>query len=164
MVGSDTTVWAHAVIGAGAVIGRGCVIGHAAYVDRFVRLGDRVWVHNKASIYRPWELASDVFIGPHVVFVNDADPTPHTTRDLHGVVCRVEQGVTIGANATILNDLTLGAHSFIGAAALVSRDTEPYGIYAGSPARLRGYRCVCRTRFGLEAGLPEECGSCGRRF
>lgn len=164
VIGEGSFVWAHAYILAGAVIGEHCRIGHAVYIDRGVRVGNRVWVHNKASLYRPVEIADDVFIGPHVVFVNDPDPRSDLTRDLTGVSWRVERGASIGANATIMNDVSLAEHCLIGAGALVSRATVPFGIYVGVPARLIGYRCTCRARYPAQPGLPATCHQCGRGF
>lgn len=164
IIGSGTVVWAHACILGGAVVGEGCRIGHAAFLDRGVRIGDRVVIHNKASVYRPVVIGNDVFVGPHVVFVNDPDPRSDLTRDLAGVAWKVDDGVTIGANATILSDVVLAAHCLVGAGAVVTRSTVAFGIYAGVPARLVGYRCTCRTRYSLQRGLPERCESCGRVF
>ena len=163
-IGTGTSVWAHCVIGAGAEIGCDCSLGHGVYIDRDVRLGDRVRVHNKTSVYRPVRIANDVFIGPHVVFVNDPDPTPSGTRDLAGQVWHVRSGVTLGANVTVLSDLELAEHSFVGAGAVVTRPTQAFGVYVGNPAQLVGFRCSCRVRYSLEAGLPARCSACDRLF
>lgn len=163
-LGAGTTVWAHAVILAGAHVGEGCRIGKGAFIDRHVRVGARCVIHNNASIYRPVELEDDVFVGPHVVFANDPDPRHDLTRDLAGVAWRVRRGATIGAQATILSDLELAEHCFIGAGAVVSKSTVPFGLYVGVPARLVGYRCTCRARLPLEPGLPSRCSSCHRTF
>ena len=42
----------------------------------------------------------------------------------------------IAYHATILTGVTLADDSMIGAGAVVSRDTEPGGVYAGVPAKL----------------------------
>jgi maltose O-acetyltransferase len=44
--------------------------------------------------------------------------------------------VWIGAGAVILPGITLADGTVIGANAVVNRDTQPYGIYVGVPARL----------------------------
>lgn len=163
-IGSGTVVWAHACILGGAILGEDCRIGHGAFVDRGVRVGHRVVVHNHASLYRPVEIDDDVFVGPHVVFTNDPDPRSDLTRDLTGVAWKVHRGVTIGANATILSDLSLSEHCFIGAGAVVTRPTAPFGIYAGVPARLVGFRCTCRERYAPEPGLPKVCRRCQRTY
>lgn len=42
---------------------------------------------------------------------------------------------TLGVNCTVLPGVTLGEGSIIGANSLVTKDTEPWMIYGGSPAR-----------------------------
>jgi UDP-2-acetamido-3-amino-2,3-dideoxy-glucuronate N-acetyltransferase len=160
-LGEDTVVWSHACIGAGVVVGRGCRIGHAAYLDRGVRLGDRVVVHTSASVFRPFELGDDVFIGPHACLSNDRDPAATRIRDLGAVAWRVGTGATVGAGAIVLADVELAPHVLIGAGAVVTRATVAYGVYLGSPARLTGFRCACGARAPLPAA-PAVCSACGR--
>lgn len=55
----------------------------------------------------------------------------------------IEKYAWIGASAIILPSVNkIGEGSIIGAGAVVSKDTEPYGIYVGNPARLLKYRDV----------------------
>jgi len=51
-----------------------------------------------------------------------------------------EDFVNIGANVTILPGVTLKEGCVIGACSLVTRDTEPWTIYAGTPAKPFGKR------------------------
>lgn len=47
----------------------------------------------------------------------------------------LEKHVVIGANSVVLPDVTVGEGTAVGAGSVVTRDLEPWGIYAGSPAR-----------------------------
>ncbi|MFW6187968.1 MAG: acyltransferase [Actinomycetota bacterium] len=47
----------------------------------------------------------------------------------------VGDGTWIGARATVLPGVSIGAGCIIAAGAVVSRDCEPHGVYAGVPAR-----------------------------
>jgi virginiamycin A acetyltransferase len=49
--------------------------------------------------------------------------------------------VWIGREARIMPGVTLGDGSVVAARAVVTKDCEPYGIYAGVPARLVRKRC-----------------------
>lgn len=160
-LGDDSVVWSHACIGAGVVVGHGCRIGHAAYIDRGVRLGDRVVVHTSASVYRPFVLGDDVFIGPHACLSNDRDPAAARTRDLDALTWRVGAGASVGAGAIVLADVELAPHVLVGAGAVVTRATVPFGIYVGAPARLTGFRCSCGARYPIPAA-PPSCAACGR--
>lgn len=48
----------------------------------------------------------------------------------------IESHAVIGANAVILPNICIGEGAAVGAGAVVTRDLEPWGIYAGVPARL----------------------------
>lgn len=52
----------------------------------------------------------------------------------------VEADCWIGHSALIMAGVKLGTGSVVGAGAVVTRDLEPFGIYAGSPAKLIRYR------------------------
>lgn len=48
---------------------------------------------------------------------------------------RIEDDCWIGAGAIILNGVTIGKGSVVGAGAVVTKDVAPYTIVAGNPAR-----------------------------
>jgi UDP-2-acetamido-3-amino-2,3-dideoxy-glucuronate N-acetyltransferase len=50
----------------------------------------------------------------------------------------VEEGVSIGANATILPGIRLGRYCMIGAGSVVTKDVAPFALVAGNPARVIG--------------------------
>lgn len=52
-----------------------------------------------------------------------------------GKPIRVCSGTWIGARATILPGVTIGESCIIAAGSVVTKDCEPNGLYAGSPAR-----------------------------
>ena len=48
----------------------------------------------------------------------------------------IEDNVTIGPNACIIGNITIGHHSVIGAGAVVVKDVPPYAVVAGNPAKV----------------------------
>ena len=52
----------------------------------------------------------------------------------------IESGVWIGSGAVILPGITLGEGSVVGANSVVTKNTEPYSINVGIPAKLIRYR------------------------
>ena len=48
---------------------------------------------------------------------------------------RIGDGVWLGTRATVLGGLSIGAGCVVAAGAVVTRDLEPHGLYAGVPAR-----------------------------
>jgi chloramphenicol O-acetyltransferase type B len=63
----------------------------------------------------------------------DGCPTP--AKDTY-----IGNDVWVGANAHILNGVSIGDGAVVGTAAVVTKDVPPYGIVAGNPARLIRYR------------------------
>ena len=56
----------------------------------------------------------------------------------------IEKDVWIGSKVTILKGVTIAEGCVIGGGAVVTKSTEPYGIYIGVPAK------YCRSRFSEE--------------
>jgi acetyltransferase-like isoleucine patch superfamily enzyme len=90
-------------------------------VHHFAAIGDWVIVNTNAHVDHENQIGN----GVHIM----------GAAALSGQVI-VEDYVAIGTNATILPGLRLGAGGFIGAGAVVTRDTEPDGVYVGVPARI----------------------------
>ncbi len=62
-----------------------------------------------------------------------------STQALYGKLT-IEDDVYIGANCTLMPNITIGEGAVIGASSFVNKDAEPWGIYAGSPAKKIGER------------------------
>jgi galactoside O-acetyltransferase len=84
-------------------------------------------------------IGNDVSIGPNVVLRAADHGLSRATainRQAHiGGIITIEDDVWIGANAVILKDVTLRQGSVVAAGAVVVKDTEPYSIVGGVPAR-----------------------------
>ncbi|MBQ8019953.1 MAG: serine acetyltransferase, partial [Paludibacteraceae bacterium] len=48
----------------------------------------------------------------------------------------IGNNVSIGANATIIGDITIGDNVIIGAGAVVVKDVPQYSVVVGNPARV----------------------------
>jgi galactoside O-acetyltransferase len=62
-----------------------------------------------------------------------------SSKALYGKLT-IQDDVYIGANCTLMPNIIIGEGSIIGAASFVNKDTEPWGIYVGSPAKKIGER------------------------
>ena len=51
----------------------------------------------------------------------------------------IEQGASIGANATILPGIKIGKNAMIGAGAVVTKDVPEKAIVIGNPAFIKGF-------------------------
>jgi acetyltransferase-like isoleucine patch superfamily enzyme/dTDP-4-dehydrorhamnose 3,5-epimerase-like enzyme len=137
-VGENTRVWAFAHVLPGAHIGRDCNICDGVFIENDVLIGDRVTIKCGVQIWDGIEIEADVFIGPNATFTND--PSPRSKQFLTEYPrTRVRQFASIGANATILPDVTIGRGAMVGAGAVVTHDVPPNAIVVGNPARIQGY-------------------------
>src|SRR3989441_8965535 len=129
-VGDGTHVWHWVQVREGARIGRDCKIGKDAYIDADVVLGDGCKVQNFATIYKGVTIGDRVFVGPHVCFTNDLYPRADST-DWEIVPTRVEDGASIGANATVLCGITIGGYAMVAAGGAGTQAGPPRAPLAG---------------------------------
>ncbi|MFQ5335524.1 MAG: acyltransferase [Flavobacteriales bacterium] len=111
-------------------------------------IGDRVDLSQDVLISSACsvEIGNFVLIGERVS-IRDADHGTSREKEImhqasDSAPIRIEDDVWIGANSVILKGCILQKGSVIGANStlIAGTVTEPYGIYAGSPARLVGRR------------------------
>jgi UDP-2-acetamido-3-amino-2,3-dideoxy-glucuronate N-acetyltransferase len=142
-VGARTKIWHFCHVMKGAQIGARCVLGQNVFVAAGARIGAGCRIQNNVSLYDGVVLEDEVFVGPSAVFTNVRNPRAEVDRrgELEQTV--VESGATIGANATIVCGVRIGAHAFVGAGAVVTRDVAPQSIVACVPARAAGWICPC---------------------
>lgn len=121
----------------GCSIGADCFIGPFVEIQKTARIGARTRVQSHAFVCELVEIGSDCFVGHGVMFINDTFATggPAQGRKELWRGTRIGDRVSIGSNATIL-PVQICDDSVIGAGAVVTRNIEIPGVYAGNPARL----------------------------
>jgi acetyltransferase-like isoleucine patch superfamily enzyme len=138
-IGAGTRIWAFAHVLPGARIGSDCNICDHVFIENDVVIGDRVTVKSGVQLWDGVRLEDDVFVGPNATFTNDKFPRSKVYSDRFAGETVVKHGASIGANATILPGLTIGAGSMVGAGAVVTRDVPAKAVVVGNPARIVGY-------------------------
>jgi len=139
VIGKGTKIWHFSHIMPNCEIGENCNIGQNVVVSPDVKLGNNVRVQNNVSIYTGVICEDDVFLGPSMVFTNVINPRSAISRKDEYKETYVEQGATIGANATIVCGHRIGKFAFIGAGAVVTRNVEAYSLVVGNPAHHTGW-------------------------
>lgn len=152
VLGEGTRVWHFSHVCAGARIGAACSLGQNVFVGNDVVIGDRVKIQNNVSVYDAVTLEDEVFCGPSMVFTNVYNPRAGFVRKSEYRRTLVRRGASIGANATIVCGVTVGAWAFIGAGAVVKHDVPDFALMAGVPARQLGWI----SRFGERLPLPRS--------
>lgn len=120
----------------------GCALGDHVFVGPFteiqkdVSIGPRTKVQSHAFICELVTIGADCFIGHGVMFINDLFQRGGPARGDKSLWRATTLGdrVSIGSNATIL-PVHICHDVVIGAGAVVTRDIDRPGIYAGNPAR-----------------------------
>jgi acetyltransferase-like isoleucine patch superfamily enzyme len=128
-----------AMIGAGAVIHRSHFMNLEVAGFRNLRVGARAHIGPECLL----DLASAVSIGsraalsPRVTVLTHADPGESTLQQRYPrqtAPTTLEEDVWIGAGATILHGVRIGARAVVGAGSLVRKSVDADARVAGVPA------------------------------
>jgi acetyltransferase-like isoleucine patch superfamily enzyme len=120
-----------------------CTLGDDVFIGPFVEIqkgviiGARSRVQSHSFVCEMVQIGSDCVIAHGVMFINDRFNTggpARGKRELWGST-RIGSRVSIGSNSTIL-PVTICDDAVVGAGAVVTKDINEPGIYAGNPARL----------------------------
>jgi acetyltransferase-like isoleucine patch superfamily enzyme len=120
----------------GCAIGDGSFIGPFVEIQKGVTVGRRCRIQSHSFICELVTIGNDCFISHGAMFINDSFVAggPAKKRSLWRQT-KLGNRVSIGTNATIL-PVTICHGAVIGAGAVITKDINITGIYAGNPARL----------------------------
>ena len=111
-------------------------MGPFTEIQKGVVVGERCRIQSHSFICELVSIGDDCFIGHGVMFVNDlfgegkpAGGNKDLWKETH-----IGNNVSIGSNATIL-PVKICDNVVIGAGAVVTKDINKRGIYAGNPAK-----------------------------
>ena len=149
-IGSGSRIWHWVHICGGAKIGEGVSLGQNVFVGNKAVIGNRCKIQNNVSVFDNVTLEEGVFCGPSVVFTNVYNPRSLIERKDEYRDTLIKKGATLGANSTIVCGITIGEYAFIGAGAVINKDTPPYALMVGVPAKQIGWM----SQYGAQLDLP----------
>jgi len=138
-IGRGTKIWHFSHVCNGVSIGERCSIGQNVMIGPNVVVGHGCKIQNNVSVYEGVHLENGVFCGPSCVFTNVMNPRAEVERKNEFRKTVVRHGATIGANATIICGVEIGAYAMIGAGAVITKNVPPYALMVGVPARRTGW-------------------------
>lgn len=103
-----------------------------------LHLGSRIFINQDCRFLDVGGITvgDDCLLGTGATLISVThDPDPRRRDILLPSPVVIERGVWIGANATVLPGVTIGAHAIIGAGAVVTKDVAPGTVAAGIPAK-----------------------------
>jgi len=118
-------------------------IGSFVEIQKGVKIGKSCKISSHSFICEGVTIEDQVFVGHHVVFINDRYPRAvnrdgrlQTEADWTMEPTVVKRGASIGSGAVILCNVALGENAIVGAGSVVTKDVPANAIVAGNPARV----------------------------
>ncbi len=154
-IGLDTNIWQFCVVLKNAQIGNNCNINAQCLIENDVVIGNNVTIKSGVQIWDGIMIEDNVFVGPNVTFTNDFMPRSkqYPNEFLKTII---KKGASLGANSTILGDITIGQYALIGAGSVITKDISNNELWYGNPASFRGYVCNC----GNKCDASFRCDKC----
>lgn len=160
-IGKNTKIWYFCHIQKDVIIGDNCSFGQNVNIANNVKIGDGCRVQNNVSIYEGVELGKNVFCGPSMVFTNDLTPRADFPKGSSGYLRTfIDDGASIGANATVVCGHNIGKRAMVAAGAVVTKDVKSHALVAGIPAKQIGWVCECGERLGNSM----QCSKCKKEY
>lgn len=107
------------------------------YAPWLLEIGNKSCLATRSEVYNlgPVEIGERVTVAQYAYICNGTHDLSDPILPLLIGDITIEDNVFIGAKAIILPGLTIAEASVIGAGGVLTKDTEPFSIYAGNPAK-----------------------------
>jgi acetyltransferase-like isoleucine patch superfamily enzyme len=153
MIGEGTQVMHGAYISKGTIIGKNCFIGYNTVIRPNVTIGDGTHIRSLcfvaegakigknckiiqlSNLCKDIVLEDDVFFGTGVLTCDTKKISHRRKYKPFGQPPYIKRGSRIGSGVRIIPGVVIAECTMVDVASVVTKDTEPYGQYRGTPAR-----------------------------
>ncbi len=129
-VGVNVDIQHHTLLKNGTVIGDDCYVDSYVLFSGNCKIGNNVFLRYRTVIARNVIVEDNVFFTAGVKTIYLDHSAKATPKPLI-----IKSGNYFGDNSIIMGGITVAENCVVGANAFVHRDTEPMGVYVGTPAR-----------------------------
>ena len=105
-------------------------------------IGEGVWIDSLTSV----TIGSNVVLSQGAYLLTGSHDYKKERFDLLLGEIVLEDGVWIGAKATVCPGVTCHSHSVLAVGSVATKDLDAYGIYQGNPAVMKRERVIGATR------------------
>lgn len=127
--GIRVRIWARQKV----VIGKNFYIGRDSFIESDVVIGDNVIWANRVALVGRYDHHYQQ-IGVPIRMASQIRDKDYNWLGLNDLTV-IEDDVWVGYGSTIMSGVRIGQGSIIAAGSVVTKDAEPYSIYAGVPAK-----------------------------
>lgn len=127
--GARVRIWAKEKL----VIGKHFYIGRDSFIETNCIIGDFVILGNKVGIVGKYDHHFQE-VGIPISISSSIRDDSYKWKGVD-LITTIGHDVWIGYGSTIMQGVNIGNGAIIAAGSIVTKDVEPYSIYAGNPAR-----------------------------
>jgi UDP-N-acetylglucosamine acyltransferase len=129
-VGNNVEICNYVLLKPGTICGNDCYFDSYVLTSGDCVIGNHVIMRYRTVIARNVIIEDDCFFtaGVKTIFLD------HSAKESEKNLV-IKKGCYFGDNSIIMGGITIAEDCIIGANSFVNKDTEPGGVYAGSPAR-----------------------------
>jgi acetyltransferase-like isoleucine patch superfamily enzyme len=139
--GRRVRIWAKSKI----KIGKNFYIGRDSQIETDCHIGDYVIMGNKVALVGRYDHHYQQ-IGVPIRLATEIRDKDYNWKGLNQLII-IEDDVWIGYGSIVMSGVRIGQGSIIAAGSVVTKDVEPFSIYAGVPAK------KIRSRFDTDEEL-----------
>ena len=160
-IGKNVEAWGQIKLEQGVQIGSNSKFYKKVHLESDVRIGDNVEIRcnlgnsvrvgknttiNRGSLlFGTVDVANDCLIGPQCSIIGsnhvfDSVDLLINRQGLTSKGVKIRKNVWLGAGVTVVDGVTIGENSIIGAASVVTKDIPPNVIAVGNPAKVIKHR------------------------